>query len=60
MRLRYLIFAVFPALAMPIFGIDVGKLPFPQYLDTEVTAHYPLVQPENVDHLDFSLADNFK
>ena len=60
MRLRYLIFAAFFALAMPVFGIDVGKLPSPQYLDTEVTAHYPLVQPENVDNLDFSLADNFK
>ena len=58
MRLRYLIFAVFSALAMLVFGIDVGKLPSPQYLDTEVTAHYPLVQPENVDHLDFSLVFN--
>jgi hypothetical protein len=51
-------FAAFSALAMPVFGIDVGKLPSPQYLDTEVTAHYPLVQPENVDHLDFSLVFN--
>ena len=58
MRLRYLIFAAFSALAMPVFGIDVGKLPSPQYLDTEVTAHYPLVQPENVDNLDFSLVFN--
>ena len=60
MRLRYLIFAAFFALAMSVFGIDVGKLLAPEYLDTEVTVTYPLVQPENVDNLDFSLADNFK
>ena len=58
MRLRYLIFAAFSALAMLVCGIDVGKLPAPEYLDTEVTAHYPLVQSENVDHLDFSLVFN--
>ena len=58
MRLRYLIFMAFPAFAMPVFGIDVGKLPAPEYLDTEVTVTYPLVQPENVDCLDFSLVFN--
>ena len=58
MKLRYLIFMVFPAFAMPVFGIDVGKLPAPEYLDTEVTVNYPLTQPENVDYLDFSLVFN--
>ena len=58
MRLRYLIFMAFPAFAMSVFGIDVGKLPVSEYLDTEVTVTYPLVQPENVDYLDFSLVFN--
>ena len=58
MRLKYLIFAAFFAFVMSVFGIDVGKLPAPEYLDTEVTVTYPLVQPENVDYLDFSLVFN--
>ena len=58
MGLRSLFFAAFSALAMPVFGIDIGQLPAPGYLDTEVTAHYPLDQPENVDNLDFSLVFN--
>jgi hypothetical protein len=58
MGLRSLFFAAFSALAMPVFGIDIGQLPASGYLDTEVTAHYPLDQPENVDNLDFSLVFN--
>ena len=58
MRLRSLIFAVFSAFVMSLFGIELGKLPAPEYLDTEVTAHYPLVQSENADCLDFSLVFN--
>ena len=58
MRLRYLIFAAFFALAMPVFGIDVGKLPPPQYLDTEVTAHYGLAGFDNAHFWGFSLHFN--
>ena len=58
MRLRYLIFAAFFALAMPVFAIDVGKLPPPQYLDTEVTAHYGLAGFDNAHFWGFSLHFN--
>ena len=58
MRLGCLIFLTFSAFAMSLFGIELGKLPASGYPDTEVTAHYPLDQPENVDNLDFSLVFN--
>ena len=57
MRLRHLICAAFSTSAS-LFGAVVGKLPVSEHPDTEVTAHYRLNQPENVDNLDFSLDFN--
>ena len=54
MNLKHFALICLVAFTMSVFGIDVGKLPAPEYLDAEVTVNYPLAQPENVDYLDFS------
>ncbi len=58
MNFRLIALVAVAALSLQLCATLVDKLPAPEYVDTEVSAHYPLQQPENVDNLDFSLVFN--